>query len=210
VEGGKQLRGSDELTPAAQINRVHLRSVKLKSQARARKDLKTGKSAPPQEYADAVFRPQFFMHSLESPDALTLPQLRALVTDEFIGRNDARIAELNAERRAGRPKGKELLELEELRRVESAEWETGFGECEARRGEQRESGEQRRAEQRRGEDLPLTRRGAQPHGRARDTAHVWVGGEWDHHQVRAHRPAAVDPDCAGLARGRRREPEGQA
>lgn len=77
------------------------------------------------------------MHSLESPDALTLPQLRALVTDDFIGRNDARIAELNAERRAGRPKGKELLELEELRRAESAEWETGFGECAARGAEKR-------------------------------------------------------------------------
>lgn len=75
-----------------------------------------------------VYRPQFFMHSLESPEALTLPQLRTMVTDQFIARNDERIAELNAERRPGRPKAKELLELEEIKRVESAEWETGFGE----------------------------------------------------------------------------------
>ncbi|KLT44193.1 hypothetical protein CC85DRAFT_234130, partial [Cutaneotrichosporon oleaginosum] len=117
----KKINGRDGVHPgsrkAAQINRVHLRSIKLKSQARDRKDLKMGKP---------VFRPQFFMHSLESPDALTLPQLCALITDTFIARNDERIAELNAERRPGRPKVKELLELEELRRVESAEWETGF------------------------------------------------------------------------------------
>lgn len=76
-----------------------------------------------------MFRPLFFMHALEGPEPLTLAELRVLVTDSFIARNDERIAELNAERRAGRPKGKELLELEEVRRVESAEWETGFGEC---------------------------------------------------------------------------------
>lgn len=75
-----------------------------------------------------VYRPQFFMHVLESPEPLTLPQLRTMVTETFIERNDERIAELNAERRAGRPKAKELVELEEIRRVESAEWETGFGE----------------------------------------------------------------------------------
>lgn len=70
------------------------------------------------------------MHSLESPDALTLEQLRTMVRDVFIGRNDERIAELNAERRPGRPKVKELVDLEEVRRIELAEWETGFGEYE--------------------------------------------------------------------------------
>jgi hypothetical protein len=36
--------------------------------------------------------------------------------------------ELQAERRAGRAKGKEQLELEEIKRREEAEFETGFGE----------------------------------------------------------------------------------
>ena len=45
----------------------------------------------------------------------------------FITRNDPRIDELAAERRAGRPKTTEHLELEELRRREQTEFETGFG-----------------------------------------------------------------------------------
>ncbi|GMK57254.1 hypothetical protein CspeluHIS016_0400880 [Cutaneotrichosporon spelunceum] len=116
----KKIGGRDGVHPgsrkAAQINRVHLRSAKLKSQKRDHKDLRLGK----------MFRPQFFMHALEGPEAITLPQLRALITDAFIARNDERIEELTLERRAGRPKAKELLELEEVRRVENAEWESGF------------------------------------------------------------------------------------
>ncbi|BEI81315.1 hypothetical protein CcaverHIS002_0204750 [Cutaneotrichosporon cavernicola] len=116
----KKIGGRDGVHPgsrkAAQINRVHLRTVKLKSQKREHKDLRTGK----------MFRPQFFMHTLEGPEGLTLAQLRALVTDVFLARNDERIEELMSERRAGRPKATELVDLEELRRVENAEWESGF------------------------------------------------------------------------------------
>lgn len=64
---------------------------------------------------------------MKSDAALTLPELRSLVQDVFLARHDGRIAELEAERRPGRPKAKELLELEELKRVENAEFETGFG-----------------------------------------------------------------------------------
>lgn len=58
-----------------------------------------------------------------------MPELRSLVTNVFLTRNDARIAELESERRAGRAKVKEHVDLEELKRVENSEWETGFGEC---------------------------------------------------------------------------------
>lgn len=68
------------------------------------------------------------MQHVTSATPMTLTELRALVYDGFIGRNASRIAEFEAERRAGRAKVKEHLELEELRRVEEAEWESGFGE----------------------------------------------------------------------------------
>jgi translation machinery-associated protein 16 len=45
----------------------------------------------------------------------------------FITRNDPRIEELSQERRAGRPKVTEQIELEELKRRELAEYESGFG-----------------------------------------------------------------------------------
>jgi translation machinery-associated protein 16 len=54
-----------------------------------------------------------------------------LISEVYLTRHDDRIAELTAERRAGRPKDKELLDLEELRRKEWAEWETGIGESAA-------------------------------------------------------------------------------
>ena len=73
-------------------------------------------------------RPVFFMHSLSSSSALTLDSLRALIHDVYLTRFDARIAELRGQRRDGRPKGKELGELEEVRRREWTEWETGLGE----------------------------------------------------------------------------------
>lgn len=73
-------------------------------------------------------RPLFFQHSLTSPHPLTLPSLRALISTVYLARHDARIAELDAERRAGRAKVKEQLELEEQRRREEAEYETGIGE----------------------------------------------------------------------------------
>lgn len=73
-------------------------------------------------------RPLFFQHSLTSPHPLTLASLRALVSTVYIARHDARIQELEAERRAGRAKVKEQLELEEQKRREEAEYETGIGE----------------------------------------------------------------------------------
>ena len=50
-----------------------------------------------------------------------------MIEEVFITRNDPRIAELAAERRAGRPKLTEHIELEELKRRELAEYESGFG-----------------------------------------------------------------------------------
>lgn len=69
----------------------------------------------------------FFLYSLSSPHPLSLASLKALISDVFITRNDVRIEELAAERRAGRPKIKEQLEMEEMKRREQAEYETGFG-----------------------------------------------------------------------------------
>lgn len=69
----------------------------------------------------------FFLHSLSSPHPLSLPSLKALIAEVFITRNDPRIDELAAERRAGRPKTIEHLDLEELRRREQVEFDTGFG-----------------------------------------------------------------------------------
>lgn len=46
----------------------------------------------------------------------------------YIDRDDLRIEELEADRRAGRPKPKELLELETRKSTETKEFETGFGE----------------------------------------------------------------------------------
>ncbi|KAL1408379.1 translation machinery-associated protein 16 [Vanrija albida] len=116
----KKIGGKDGIHPgsrkAGQITRVHLRNAKLASAAKGRKGLNQMK----------LFRPLFFLHSLSGPGALSLTSLRALISDVFLTRNDDRIAELTAERRPGRPKDKELLELEELRRREHAEWETGF------------------------------------------------------------------------------------
>ena len=73
-----------------------------------------------------MHRPLFFLHSLSSAAPLSLASLRALISTVYLTRHDPRIAELEAERRAGRPKPKELLELEEVRKREHAEWETGF------------------------------------------------------------------------------------
>lgn len=116
-----------------------------------------------------MFRPLFFLHSLSGPAALSLTSLRALISDVFLTRNDDRIAELTAERRPGRPKDKELLELEELRRREHAEWETGFGEY------AREGSCCRDLPATLGDVPPLTRRrGPQPHGRRHHPSDVLV------------------------------------
>ena len=75
-----------------------------------------------------VQRPLFFLHSLTSAYPLSLISLRALISEVYLTRHDLRLSELERERRAGRPRSKEHLELAESRRKENAEWETGFGE----------------------------------------------------------------------------------
>ncbi|EIW73612.1 hypothetical protein TREMEDRAFT_59788 [Tremella mesenterica DSM 1558] len=116
----KTIKGKEGVHPgsrkAGQLARVSLRTLKLQAQAKDRKELKTAK----------LFRPTFFLHSLSSASPLSLPSLRALIVDVYLARNDARLHELEAERRPGRPKFKELVDLEEIKRVEWAEWETGF------------------------------------------------------------------------------------
>ncbi len=74
-----------------------------------------------------VQRPLFFLHSVSSPHPITVPSLQALV-ELYIGRNDIRLQELESERRAGRTKSKEQLNLEEHKRKETSEWTTGFGQ----------------------------------------------------------------------------------
>ncbi|WWC62414.1 uncharacterized protein I303_105010 [Kwoniella dejecticola CBS 10117] len=116
----KAIKGKENLHPssrkAAQLTRVNLRVDKLKSQTKARKD-----------YADAKLqRPLFFLHSLSSPHPLSLPSLKALITDVYLARFDSRIEEISSERRAGRPKPKEMLELEEIKRREWNEYESGM------------------------------------------------------------------------------------
>ena len=65
---------------------------------------------------------------MTSAHPLSLRSLRALISEVYLTRYDLRIAELDNERRAGRPSSKEYTELVETRRREAAEWETGFGE----------------------------------------------------------------------------------
>ncbi|WRT67663.1 uncharacterized protein IL334_004635 [Kwoniella shivajii] len=116
----KAIKGKADLHPssrkAAQLTRVNLRMDKLKGQTKARKD-----------HADAKLqRPLFFLHSLSSPHPLSLPSLKSLITEVYLGRYDGRINELIADRRPGRPKPKELLELEEIKHRETKEYETGM------------------------------------------------------------------------------------
>ncbi|OWZ61006.1 translation machinery-associated protein 16 [Cryptococcus neoformans Bt85] len=116
----KTIKGKEGLHPgsrkAAQLTRVQLRVEKLKGNNKARKDHVSAK----------VQRPLFFIHSLSSPNPLTLPSLKALITEVYLKRHDPRIEELTRERRPGRPKPKELLDLEEVKKRETGEYETGM------------------------------------------------------------------------------------
>jgi translation machinery-associated protein 16 len=67
------------------------------------------------------------MHAITSPYPLTLASLKVLV-QIYIDRDELRMEELEADRRPGRPKPKELLELETRKSIETKEFETGFGE----------------------------------------------------------------------------------
>ena len=66
------------------------------------------------------------MHALCSGSPLTLASLKGLV-EVYVARNDERIKELVAERRPGRPKQPELLDLEDKRRMDDKEFESGMG-----------------------------------------------------------------------------------
>jgi translation machinery-associated protein 16 len=65
---------------------------------------------------------------MTSAHPLSLPSLHALIATVYLARHDDRIAELENERRPGRPKAKELLELEDVRKRERSEYETGIGQ----------------------------------------------------------------------------------
>ncbi|WVQ81066.1 hypothetical protein IAT38_003173 [Cryptococcus sp. DSM 104549] len=116
----KAIKGKEGLHPgsrkAAQLTRVHLRTTKLAQESRIRKTQASSK----------LTRPLFFLHSLSSQHPLSLESFRALISEVYIKRHDPRIDELVEERRPGRPKPKELLELEELRSRERTEYETGM------------------------------------------------------------------------------------
>ncbi|ORX40219.1 hypothetical protein BD324DRAFT_616940 [Kockovaella imperatae] len=116
----KTIKGKDNLHPssrkAGQLQRVHLRAAKLDHRAKIRQSISSQK----------LERPLFFLHSLPSSHPLSLPALRELITDVYLARHDARISELEGQRRSGRPKDKELIDLEEIKKREQAEWETGI------------------------------------------------------------------------------------
>jgi translation machinery-associated protein 16 len=75
-----------------------------------------------------VERPLFFIYSMTSPDPLTLDQLKSLIQDKFIGRNDDSIKELESKRRPGRPKDAKLVSAELAKEIEMSEYKSGFGE----------------------------------------------------------------------------------
>jgi hypothetical protein len=65
---------------------------------------------------------------MSSGDPLTLDELRSLIRDKFIGRNDDSIKELESKRRPGRPKDAKLVAAEVAKEVEMAEFASGFGQ----------------------------------------------------------------------------------
>lgn len=123
---------------AGQLDRVQLRALKLQKAGSKRKDVSKLKCELSGTFAAsdlhlrkmfaAVSRPIYFHSLITSPEPLTLPQLRGLITDVYLARLDDEVNQLVAERRAGRPKSKDLVDLEEIKRREAAEWVTGFGE----------------------------------------------------------------------------------
>lgn len=73
-------------------------------------------------------RPLFFIYSMTSAEPLTLEELRSLIRDKFIGRNDESIKELESKRRPGRAKDAKLVAAEVAKEIEMAEFTSGFGE----------------------------------------------------------------------------------
>lgn len=107
------------LSTAGQMDRIILRKSKLSKANQLRNRSRKGKLERPHFWFDSLPEPPFAAHSLES--------LHRLVHDLFLRRWDDYLAELKKERRAGRPKCKEQVEVEEIKRQEEAEYDTGFG-----------------------------------------------------------------------------------
>ena len=115
-----QGKGKDKMHPSSrkghQMERILLRSDKLKQATRRQYNAKELK----------VERPLFFIYSMTSPDPLTLDQLKSLIQDKFIGRNDESIKELESKRRPGRPKDAKLVSAELAKEIEMSEYKSGF------------------------------------------------------------------------------------
>jgi translation machinery-associated protein 16 len=146
-----QGKGKDKMHPSSrkghQMERILLRSDKLKQATRRQYNAKELKSesryvrwirhvigadrfnARPPLFA--VERPLFFIYSMTSPDPLTLDQLKSLIQDKFIGRNDDSIKELESKRRPGRPKDAKLVSAELAKEIEMSEYKSGFGESQS-------------------------------------------------------------------------------
>lgn len=107
------------LLAAGQMDRIILRKSKLTKATQLRN--RSRKSA--------LERPHFWYDSLPEPpfEAHTLESLHRLVQDLFLQRWDDYLEELQKARRAGRPKCKEQVEVEEIKRQEEAEYDSGFG-----------------------------------------------------------------------------------
>lgn len=107
------------LLTAGQMDRIILRKSKLTKANQLRN--RSRKSA--------LERPHFWYDSLPEPpfEAHTVESLHRLVQDLFLQRWDDYLEELQKARRAGRPKSKEQVEVEEIKRQEEAEYDSGFG-----------------------------------------------------------------------------------
>lgn len=70
----------------------------------------------------------FFYHLLPEQGVLSLAELHDLVQDVWLSRHDEELAAEKAARRAGRPKSKREVELEDEKLRESEQYRTGMGE----------------------------------------------------------------------------------
>ncbi|CDZ96886.1 Translation machinery-associated protein 16 [Phaffia rhodozyma] len=120
----KQMQGSrgNDVHPgsrrAGQMDRIVLRKAKLSKASQAR-----AKST-----SQRLERPLFFHHSLSEPpfECHTLQGLHDLISEVYLTRWDDELETLRKERRAGRPKSKREDDLEEIKRREAQEYESGF------------------------------------------------------------------------------------
>lgn len=109
-----------------------MRTKKLQSQKKTLKGDNAVQSGSSEllediELTKSVQRPVFFLWALSSGHPQSVESIKELITDVYLARFDERINELQAERRPGRPKAKEQSELEEKKKEEEAEYETGLG-----------------------------------------------------------------------------------